>query len=188
MRTISNEELEGRGFVVEQGQQDEELARELVEASLDPVIREFTPNDALRRFPNPETAQRWLEDAEAARSVYTLRDEALRKLGGLAWFSQKPISTTDVDLPYDYENTFGIRLYEPARGQDLAPHFAQTVHEDFSAGRPQNGSGIWLETDNNNTRATSLYLELGYRAVDLVGGRLLMVLDPSPEEDEADSN
>lgn len=155
------ERLRSRGFRIERGWSDE-LATQLVDASQEPEIRQFTPSDADERFATVDTANEWY-DAKRP-SVYALARAA--QLAGLIWFSHRPRP----DLAADY--TFAIRMYDIARGKGLAEPFIQAAEADFrSITQPK---AIWLETDMDNSRARNLYHKLGYKVIKACSARITM--------------
>ena len=154
-------QLRTRGFRIERGWSDN-LAEQLVTASLEPEIRQYTPNDADERFASMTAADEWYETKDP--TVYALGRAA--QLAGIIWFSHRPRPEIDADY------TFAIRMYASARGKGLAEPFVQASEADFRASaHPQ---AIWLETDMSNSVARNLYRKLGYQVVAASSARITM--------------
>jgi RimJ/RimL family protein N-acetyltransferase len=159
------------GYITERGWSDR-LARELVEASKEPTIKKFSPNDHTYRFRDIFAAHAWYGDAYKAPEVYTLRDERTRQLAGLAWFSHQHNELIDES----YDTTFAIRLYENARGKGLSYPFAIATHQDLGNFNPK-AERIWLQTDEHNYVAKQLYKKIGYTTLAVDKNRLVMGID-----------
>lgn len=159
-------------YTVEQGWLDT-LAPELVEASKEPRIMQFTPNDHLKRFSTVEAANSWHDNSEKNPVIYALRDETSRELAGIAWFSRQQHE----HINPTYSTTFAIRLYDIARSQGLSYPFAQVVHNDYTSAPEIERGNIWLETDQDNIAAQKLYEKLGYTTILAANNRIIMGLD-----------
>lgn len=165
MQTITNEYTQGfadAGLTLVRGW-DDTIASQLTSLSLEDEIKTFTPRDAAERFVSIESARRWYGQKEHV--VYTLRDQN-DKVGGLLWFSYEPKEGADY--------TIGIRMYEGLRGKGLAGTLMDACHADFHVIHPQT-KGVWLETDETNTRARALYVKHGYKELYSQNGRCFMV-------------
>ncbi len=143
------------------------VAKQLVERSLEPAILEATPLDASRRFPDEERATEWHDDKENARITYFLFRAA--EVAGFIWFSQQYFGGA--------HKTFGMRMYESARGMKLGKPFGQVAHFDHEHAEGYHGD-TWLETGRENEPALALFPQLKYKYVEAVGiqaGRVRMV-------------
>lgn len=141
----------------------------------DSLIKQTTTDS--KRFKDKKTANLWLKN----RNVYTLSDE--EKLYGILWFGDKEMP--DANYPADfnpkkYGITFGIRIYDKARGKGFSQKlytegidlYKQT--EDY---KKILNKKIWLSTNANNYIAVSLYKKIGFKEItrDLKRGKILMV-------------
>ncbi len=155
--------LENKGLQLYRGWNDE-IADQLVERSKEEEIRRFTGNDASKRFKDRESADKWYK--QKGHVVYALGQKAA--LAGVVWFARTP----KPELGADY--TFAIRMYESQRGKGLAGALLEAAHKDFEA-RMRYEKSFWLESDESNRRAVHFYEKHGYEAVEIKGGRVLMV-------------
>ena len=150
------------GFRLSRGWNDE-IAKQLVELSRQPHILDTTPNDAVKRFASPETAQAWHDTHK--RTVYTIGNNAV---AGLIWFG----AATSQHVPGDY--TFAIRMYSEARGKHLARPFMNASQADFRDTHNYDDE-IWLDTLETNHTAIALYEKVGYSRQKNIDGRLYMI-------------
>jgi hypothetical protein len=98
-------------------------ARKIVDASTEPAMRQWAPDDHDRRFSDKEGAiQRHQQDK---RFLYAIGRQAT--LAGLAWFTEKPCPNPEISAEY----TYAIRLYEPMRGQGLGQAVMGATHDAF---------------------------------------------------------
>lgn len=155
--------LEDRGFTVYRGWNDE-IAKKIVDLSLQPHILQTTSADANRRFHTLHSAREW--HSQGRRSVYTLHGE---DVAGLIWYDIRIRN----DIGADY--TFAIRTYEEAHGKKLAYGFMKAAHHDFADRK--NDPTVWLDVALDNSAARHLYRKFGYRALYPDEGRELMIYD-----------
>ncbi len=163
--------LRHKGFVVYRGW-NEKLAEELVECSKDPFIKQWTPNDAERRFTDVPTAMKWHDEGQ--RTVYSLYDNSDEGLTGVIWYDTR--SRKDLDATH----TFGIRMYNPERlerRKKLAHGFMKAAQYDFE--QLASAPVVWLETDSDNVGARDLYENFGYETVSEANERITMIVRPT---------
>ncbi|MEO7904705.1 MAG: hypothetical protein ABIR91_02840 [Candidatus Saccharimonadales bacterium] len=146
-----------------------ELAQQVVDASRQSAIMQYTPNDAAKRFRDVNAANSWHGSDKSPR-VYNLRDRTNNELAGLAWFSWRQHDM----LESEHNATFAIRLYDSARGKHLSYPFAASIHSDFQLYQADELAGLWLETGTDNVAAQQLYHKLGYVAASRDESRILM--------------
>src|SRR5689334_16202496 len=87
------------------------------------------------RFANDVALKDWLSKG---KELFVLETEA-GDLRGLAWVSHK--TSAEVPLP-SYSLTFGIRLYDSARGKGLAIPFLKTLLDTYKNSEEK----FWLAT------------------------------------------
>jgi len=157
-------------YIVEQGW-SAELAHDLVRVSREPAILRYTPGDAQRRFADVPAAEAWHSNPEKQPVVYTLRDAAQHQLCGFIWLRRGQHKAIDGS----YQTTFGIRLYDGARGKGLSYPFAKAAHDDYAA-LPIHDTPprMWLETYRDNLPALKLYQKLGYQILTSTGEQVVM--------------
>lgn len=158
--------LEDKGLQVYRGW-DGTLRDQLVIASCQSHILQYTPGDAERRFTTAEAADAWYHEHD--RVVYSLGQKAM--LAGLIWYGNSP----DKNLDADY--TFAIRMYEASQGQGLARSFLEAAHSDFRQ-HTHNERNVWLSTSADevkNAAALRLYRNAGYNTVNEADGRVTMI-------------
>lgn len=147
---------------------DENDIQQLLHQSLeDEYILELLPGD-WRRFANMETYEQ--RKAEG-RVHYLLRDEE-RNIRGVTWV--KPEARPFFNQQWA-SHTFGIRLYEQARGKGLAEQLLGASLSDFMEQQPV--SGFWLATATHNP-AQQLYKKCGFEGRYRINGRQYMCLFP----------
>ncbi len=151
-----------------------ELIGQLLEKSQEANIRQYTPNDAAKRFGTKEMFAAW---KAGGRDLYWLLGKN-DDLAGIIWYGKKPFP-----FPADEEETptetFAIRLYDGYNGKGLAvPAMRQTLrlHVQAARGRGEPVQGLWLETDTDNPAAIHVYTKFGYREVHRTDERITMVL------------
>jgi len=140
---------------------DEKQIQELISFTKgDNKIKKFTHD--YERFKNLKTFSTW---RNRKKIIYTLINKWGR-LQGIIWFSKKSFKK--------YKFTFAIRTYPPTRGKGLAKQFMNTTILDF---RKNNKGGIWLKTEEKNSRADKLYENFGFKKISKTeGGGIVMVL------------
>ncbi len=145
---------------------DEHLASELVQRSTDTDIMQWTPRDHNERFPNQEAADAWYYRV-SPRVIYSLFRAS--ELAGVIWYGHAPRD----DLTANY--TMAIRLYEPAKGKHLATPLLLATETDLLQTVNPTVSGIWLETDTENSAARHSYARAGYQEVHVNDARITMI-------------
>jgi len=142
----------------------------------DELIKRTTTDK--ERFRDEETVNTWLKN----RKIYTLVDTS-SKLFGIIWFGEKEMPDTDYPKefnPKQYEITFGIRIYEGARGKGFSNKLFEEGYSLFKQTEDYKNvenKKIWLSTNIDNQIAISLYKKLGFEEVlrDLMKNKLIMV-------------
>lgn len=156
---------------------DPGLEKQLIEKSRQRNILRFTPNDAAKRFGDPEMLKRWLEKG---REIHWLLG-ADNDLAGIIWYGKSPFPA-DADLPDRPDETFAIRLYEGYTGHRLAVPFMRQSLGIYARDKLERGDpikGIWLETNVDNPAALASYTKFGYHEVARDDKRVTMVLGAS---------
>lgn len=99
-----------------------------------------------------------------------------KELAGIIWFGPKALPVLDTtESDTTVWDTFAIRMYEPYRGKRLARPFAAAVIHLYRTQKP--GRKIWLETNEGNVGAISLYEKLHFKKIGYTESRrLVMVL------------
>ena len=115
----------------------------------DNQIKKYTHDS--ERFKNTKTFTTW---KKRKKTIYTLIGRK-GKLLGIIWFSEKHFK--------NYKNTLAIRLYPPARGKGGSKKFLGLVYKDFR--KRHKNSNLWLRTFKENSIATRLYHDFGFRTV-----------------------
>ena len=152
---------------------------ELIEYSKnDPQIINNT-ND-LVRFSDKRVFNNWIK---IERTIYTLTNKAGNLLG-IIWFRNQPLPTdkqfvVKIDIE-KFGTTFGIRIYEPARGKGLSNRFLKNAFEKYKetdSYKNTHAKGFWLSTKNENVIAKKLYEKFGFQVVSSEDklGRIVML-------------
>lgn len=162
------------GFIVQQGLTPT-LVDQLIANSNQAHIRKFTPKDADERFANKDAYEAW---QVKGRSIFALVD-AEGKLGGIIWYGLEPMPGGNAKT--DPNTTFAIRLYEGALGQGLAVPFINESLKQYTEQLKEQGkladfTGVWLETDADNSAARKTYEKAGYQYKHMGDKRVLMTL------------
>ena len=144
---------------------DEHLVSELVQRSTDSDIMQWTPRDHRERFPDQEAADTWYHRV-SPRVIYSLFHAS--ELAGVIWYSYAPRD----DLTANY--TMAIRLYKLAKGKRLATPLLLATETDLLQTVDPPVSGIWLETDTENSAARLSYARAGYQEVHTNNDRITM--------------
>ena len=150
--------LRSKGYDVKVGL-TAEYADEIAKLSREPSIREYCPNDCLKRFANRQATADWL--ASSKRATYLLfqkSDHNQLVLAGYGWIGAK----TNTLVPVG-ETTFSLRIGESHQGQGLAAPFATSLltASEVSYATPH----LWLETWASNGGAVHIYNKLGFTIV-----------------------
>jgi GNAT superfamily N-acetyltransferase len=120
----------------------------------DELVRSQT-HDA-ERFTSSEVIKTWVK----GRELIILETEA-EELLGIVWLSHKVLPS----LPPEYQLTFGIRLYENARGKGLAIPFLKMAFGELkktALWKKHSDAKVWLETKAFNKPALETYKALGF--------------------------
>ena len=127
------------------------LSEQIVSKSKQGQMLKSVPNDSAVRFKDEDSLEKWSEKGKLIFCLMMQDD-----LGGLIWFSK-----SENKLAPNAETTFAIRLYDEYRGKGLAKPFMTLSH--FLLPKLMDVSGnTWLETDMDNSTASSLYSSFGY--------------------------
>jgi RimJ/RimL family protein N-acetyltransferase len=143
--------------------QDVFLKTGITEKQIDQLIQ-YTKSDLdvikytsdSKRFADQQSFNEWQKQG---RIIYTLTDKH-ENLLGIVWFGLK-------DLPGfpKYNYTFGIRLYDLARGKGLSlPFLTEAVNQLSKLNLPI--TGFWLETAIDNLAAQKTYIKFGFQPID----------------------
>jgi GNAT superfamily N-acetyltransferase len=156
-QTVLNE----RGLFVMQGL-DIQLAAQLVQASRQPHIQEYCPNDAVKRFGGIENVIDWQEKGRLALPlVRKIGGDAL-SLAGFGWIGPGTPAPDEPDIP-GAKVTFAIRLYEDAVGQGNALPYTKAIIQANDSLYGNNG--VWLEAWGDNPAALTTYEKAGFEKV-----------------------
>jgi GNAT superfamily N-acetyltransferase len=148
--------------------------RLLIEKSREPLMLKHVPHDSEKRFANPES---YLEWQRPDRHMFLLRKNGGGDLAGVVWFvphRNELLEQQEISANY----TFAIRIYDGYNGKGLAKPLMEVAHQKLFDIEGNNISGVWLDTDVDNTVARNLYNEFGYQEVANDKDRVVMVLSP----------
>ncbi len=146
----------------------------------DPLINRHTSDGA--RFKDKESYNKW---KEKKRNTYILTDASLNLLGFI-WLGKSNLpaerSFTENINASDYGITFAIRVYEPARGKNVALRFMEDSVKRFKESDVYLGAlkkGVWLEVSFDNKAAVRVYEKFGFKKITEPDEKrkILMVLD-----------
>jgi ribosomal protein S18 acetylase RimI-like enzyme len=147
--------LSGKGYEVHSGL-DFKYAEDISKMCLQQSIREYCPNDSLRRFINIDSTKAWIAKG---RAVYLLIKKEDASLAGYGW------SGTEVsDHVLGGQVTFALRVGEGAQGQGLATPFSRLIIS--ATARMFEAQNFWLETWSSDGAAVHIYHKLGFSDVD----------------------
>src|SRR3989344_588702 len=130
-------------LVVEKGITESQAAELVYYAANDPDVIRYTHDS--QRFATAEKTREWVA---GGRKIYTLTD-GTKKLLGIIWFEKMsfPVGTLTEEIDKeDYQDTFAIRLYPPARGKGIARKFMDLCFEDAKLTK----SKVWLSASAKN--------------------------------------
>lgn len=108
-------------------------------------------------------------DRHARKRRYIVLARHATELLGIAWFGPKPFPLLpkhpEISATYTKSHTItsALRLYEPARGKQLALPFYQKALTEYAHSAQylqDGGGGIWIQTDLNNTPALKTFEKL----------------------------
>lgn len=151
---------------VQQGILDCQIDQLIEYSNTDPEVKKNT-NDSVR-FKDRNAINNWLKKG---RIIYSLIDKN-KNLLGIIWFGQK-----DPPVKLKANFTLGLRIYGPARGQGLSQIFMKNTFNDLLENQSNSQiTGFWLETSIDNIAAIHTYKRFGFKKVDQVGDKVLMVL------------
>lgn len=121
-----------------------------------------------QRFSSLENAQEWLKKAQ--KYFFTLYPVKNRNnLAGIIWFEKLTLPPTlEAQFPHS-DWTFGIRIYQPHRGNGLALPFMKTAFKEFLQQFPY--QPVWLSTQLNNQAAINLYQKFGFKKIGEVNNK-----------------
>lgn len=141
----------------------------------DPLIQTQT-NDQ-KRFKSLEQFDQWLEQRTRRFYLLTPQNEP-DQTAGFAWFSQEklPVEATQA-WANDSQWTFGIRLYQAARGQRLSIPFMTAVFQDFWQNQPH--EPVWLSPKKSNEVAQKIYTQFGFEFVGEKDDKLFYAIQPN---------
>ncbi|MFA5532773.1 MAG: GNAT family N-acetyltransferase [Candidatus Shapirobacteria bacterium] len=151
---------------VQQGILDCQIDQLIEYSNTDIEIKKNTTDST--RFKNRDMFNQWLKKG---RIIYSLIDKN-KNLLGIIWFGQK-----DPPIKLKANFTFAIRIYGPARGQGLSQIFLKTTFDDLLKNQSKSQiTGFWLETFSTNLAAIHTYEKFGFKKVDQIDDRDIMVL------------
>ena len=158
---IDQSELNERGLVVLNGLY-EPLAEQLVEASKQPHIVEFCPNDPTSRFGSMEKVAAWQSKGRLALPLAKFAGEGAVNLVGFGWMGPGKPGEDEPNIPAA-QTTFAIRIYEEAVGQGNALPYTKAILDanDLLYGN----RGVWLEAWADNAAAIRTYEKAGFQQV-----------------------
>ena len=155
-----------KDIFIQQGILDCQIEQLIEYSNTDPEIKKFTSDPT--RFKDHDAFNQWLKKG---RIIYSLIDQN-KNLLGIIWFGQK-----DPPIKLKANFTLGIRIYGLARGQGLSQIFMKTTFDDLLKNQPKSQiTGFWLQVSTNNIAAIRTYEKFGFKKVDQVGDKALMVL------------
>jgi len=151
---------------IQQGINDCQIDQLIDFSNNDPLVKENTSDPT--RFQDHNSFKEWLKKG---RIIYTLIDKNSNLLG-ITWFGQKQAPQ---GISADF--TFALRLYNPARGKNLATSFVNFVLSDLLENKKEIKK-LWLETSKNNIAAIKTYQKVGFKKVkELENDRIIMTLN-----------
>ena len=109
---VEQARLNERGLYVVEGI-DIQLAEQLVEASKQPHIREFCPNDPTKRFGSVEKVVAWQSKGRLALPLVRKIGDGALSLAGFGWMGPGKPGEDEPTIP-GATTTFAIRIYEDA--------------------------------------------------------------------------
>ena len=154
------------GYAFNNGLEDNLIAELIKYSTSDPLISKNT-SDA-KRFENRESYLQW---RKKNRTIYSLTNEDHSKLLGIVWFGKEaiPLSRFELDEeinPTDYEITIAKRLYDKARGREIAKVMMKIAFSQYLQHQVQNQrAGFWSETSSDNEINVKVNQSLGFRIV-----------------------
>lgn len=143
-------------YIVTKGVTDLQKTQLIKYTNSDSLIKKFTHDS--ERFSDVKMLNNWLTKD---RVVYSLTD-VRQNLAGIIWFSPKKMP--------GFRYTFAIRVYNKARGKNLAKKFMELAFSDFGDKK------VWLDVSDDNVVAINLYERFGFKTILKDGGRRVMVL------------
>lgn len=161
---IDQSALKANGFEVLMGL-SEELAEQLVEASKEPHVAEFCPNDPGKRFGSVDKIRAWQEKGRLALPLVVYTGNGAPELAGFGWMGPQEPGEDEMTLP-GAKTTFAMRLYERAVGKGIAAPYAGAI---LAAHEVMYGNeGVWLETWADNAKAVATYERVGFKSQGLL--------------------
>lgn len=166
-------------FNVTEGIMPNQISQLIKFSNTDKIIMKTT-SDATR-FRDKKSFYTW---RKKGKKIYTMEDQ-LGKLLGIVWFGEKRLASNKKFIKkFDFKKygiTFSIRIYTEARGKGLSYGFMRDSWERFKKTKDYNknpNNGIWLETNQDNLPAVSLYKKFGFETISASdeNGRIIMIL------------
>lgn len=163
---VEQAELNERSLFVVEGL-DTNLAVQLVEASRQPHIGEYCPNDPTKRFGSVEKVIAWQSKGRLALPLVRKAGDGALLLAGFGWMGPGEPGEDEPTIP-GAVTTFAIRIYEEAVGQGNALPYTRAIVQANDA--LYGNQGVWLEAWGDNTAALKTYEKTGFEKVAEIPG------------------
>jgi len=158
---VEQTELNERGLFVTEGL-DAQLADQLVDASKQPHIREYCPNDAASRFASLDKVTAWQAKGRLSLPLVRKLGDGTLSLAGFGWMGPGKPGPDEPEI-VGAATTFAIRLYKEAAGQGNALPYTKAIVQANQA--LYGDTGVWLEAWSDNVPALRTYEKMGFQRV-----------------------
>ncbi|MBT4124678.1 MAG: hypothetical protein HN981_02075 [Candidatus Pacebacteria bacterium] len=160
-------------YTLSLGITEKQLQKVVNYAQNDPLIIAQTSDPS--RFSSLTRAYEWIEKEE--KVFFTISPEKnLDQLSGIVWFEKSPLPApySTVTNPED-SWTFGIRIYESARGNKLSFPFMDEVFKKFWELHPK--KSVWLSTRKTNLIAQKIYKKFGFTKLGTIPDKVVYLIE-----------